>query len=485
MADSSPRPTGPVRILVAEDEPHIRRILKTLFEGTGYQLSIVSDGSAALAAVRGDAPYHLVLLDLVMPEASGLDVLKEIRALEHRRATPVIMLTAKGQDADRERALGLGANAYLTKPFSPRKLLSQVDALIVRTHPVLWVTVLAGGVGARFWPASTPARPKPLLPLASSRPLIRETVDRAAALAAADHVRVLTGAHLVGAFREALPELSEASFWVEPVARGTGPVLAWAAHRARRLEPGAVIVSLHADHLIAPVDAFTSVLREAVRIAADEDLLLTIAATPDRPEVGYGYLRPGEPLRASGGVEAFKVGEFVEKPDAATAATYVSRGYLWNTGIFVLPAARFLEEIALHSPEIGPHLPLLDEGDEKAFFEAVPTISVDEAVFERSPQVGAVRATFQWDDVGGWAALARSLRADASGNRSFGDAHVVGSTDSVVWAEDGPVVLYGVDGIVAVRSGGVTLVTTREASPGLKELLAQLPPELRTSGGSG
>jgi len=483
MADSSPRPPGPVRILVAEDEPHIRRILKTLFEGTGYELRIVSDGSAALSAVRGDDPYHLVLLDLVMPEASGLDVLKEIRALEHRRALPVIMLTAKGQDADRERALSLGANAYLTKPFSPRKLLSQIDALVVRTHPVVWAAVLAGGIGARFWPASTPTRPKPLLPLASSRSLIRDTVDRASTLTSLDRVRVLTGEHLLGAFREALPELPEESFWVEPSARGTGPALAWAAHRALRLAPGAVIVSLHADHLITPVEAFTSLLREAVRIACYEDLLIAVVATPDRPETGYGYLLPGEALRAEGGVEAFRVAEFVEKPDTARAEDCVSRGYLWNTGIFALPAARFLEEIALHSPEIGPHLPLLDGGDAAPFFDAVPTISVDDAVFERSERIGAVRATFRWDDVGGWAALARSLPGDSSGNRTLGDGYVVDSSDSVVWAEGGPVVLFGVEGIVAVRSGDVTLVTTREASPRLKDLLEKLPPELRSSGG--
>jgi DNA-binding response OmpR family regulator len=120
-------------MLVAEDEPHIRRILVTLFESAGFEMDVVTDGSAALAAVRGRAPYDIMLLDLVMPEASGLDVLQEIRSLEHRAVLPVIVLTAKGQDADRERALSLGADAFLTKPFSPRKLLSQVDALLARS----------------------------------------------------------------------------------------------------------------------------------------------------------------------------------------------------------------------------------------------------------------------------------------------------------------------------------------------------------------
>lgn len=126
------RPPRSLRVLVAEDEPHIRRILLTLLESSGFEMDMVNDGAEALAAVRGSVPYDMMLLDLVMPEASGLEVLRELRSLDHRSDLPVIVLTAKGQDADRERALSLGANVFLTKPFSPRKLLGQMDALLAR-----------------------------------------------------------------------------------------------------------------------------------------------------------------------------------------------------------------------------------------------------------------------------------------------------------------------------------------------------------------
>lgn len=129
MTDVAGPPAGPFRILVAEDEPHTRRILATLFEGSEFALEAVTDGRQALDAVRGNAPYELILLDIMMPEASGLDVLRELRGLPHRARTPVIVLTAKGQDADRQRALALGANEFLTKPFSPKKLLSIVNDL--------------------------------------------------------------------------------------------------------------------------------------------------------------------------------------------------------------------------------------------------------------------------------------------------------------------------------------------------------------------
>jgi mannose-1-phosphate guanylyltransferase len=345
--------------------------------------------------------------------------------------------------------------------------------------------ILAGGIGSRFWPASTPARPKQLLALASERPLIVDTVDRALALVPPDHLSILAGTHLVPPFRSVLPDLPEASYWVEPRARGTGPVLAWAAHRMHRSDPAAVMVSLHADHVIKPEAAFRDLIPRAAALARDRDLLITVAIPPTRPEAGYGYIRPGREISREVGLLAWQVGSFVEKPDRATAEGYVRDGYLWNSGIFLWPVARFLEEVRLHAPEIGEHLPLLDRGDDEAFFEAVPSISVDEAVLERSSRVGTVEATFSWDDVGAWDALGRTVPGDPDGNHVRGRGHLVETRSSLVWAEDGPVVLFGVEGLVVVRSQGVTLVTRRDRTAGLKELLSRLPAELRDPEGEG
>lgn len=118
------------RLLVADDEPHIRRILTTLLEAASFIVDAVSDGPAALELLRGEVPYDLVLLDIMMPDVAGLDVLTAMRSLEHRKAVPVIILTAKGQDTDRERAFALGADEFVTKPFSPKKLLTRIDELL-------------------------------------------------------------------------------------------------------------------------------------------------------------------------------------------------------------------------------------------------------------------------------------------------------------------------------------------------------------------
>lgn len=130
MSEPLHSPPPAARLLVADDEPHIRRILATLLESASFIVDSVSDGQAALELLMGDVPYDLILLDLMMPGVSGLDVLTTLRSLEHRAATPVIILTAKGQDADRERAFELGADEFVTKPFSPKKLLIRIDELL-------------------------------------------------------------------------------------------------------------------------------------------------------------------------------------------------------------------------------------------------------------------------------------------------------------------------------------------------------------------
>lgn len=344
-----------------------------------------------------------------------------------------------------------------------------------------WAVILAGGVGSRFWPASTPERPKQLLPLGSDRPLITDTVERADRLVGLDRVRIVAGTHLVEPIREACPELRPEHFYVEPEARGTGPALAWAAWRLLRRDPDAVMLSLHADHMIRPYGRFRETASRALEAAAEDGRLYCLGKRPTRPEIGYGYLRLGDRLDES----RWEVREFVEKPDRETARSYLESGeHFWNTGIFAWRCASLLEEAAERSPEMGPALERLREEDSPGFFRDTDPISVDEGVLERSDRVGCVEAAFEWDDVGTWTALARTRGSDESGNTAVGPARVVDSRDNVVWAEDGEVTLFGVSDLVVVRSGGHTLVTTRSAAPRLKELLAERE-RLESPSGSG
>ena len=164
----------------------------------------------------------------------------------------------------------------------------------------LWAVILAGGVGSRFWPVSTPTRPKQLLALAGDDALIAQTVRRIEPIVPAERALVLTGEHLVAPIREAVPGLTPDAFLVEPRARGTAPVLVWAAHEIAKRDPDAVMASVHADHVIQPEEAFRQLLVDAARHAADTGRLFTIGIEPTRPETGYGYIRVGDRIPAPG-----------------------------------------------------------------------------------------------------------------------------------------------------------------------------------------
>ncbi len=334
--------------------------------------------------------------------------------------------------------------------------------------------MLAGGKGSRFWPVSTPGRPKQLLPLAGKRPLIADTVERARGLVPEDRIRILAGAHLVGPLRDALPEAREIGYMVEPAMRGTCPVLAWAAWEVVQSDPDAVLVSLHSDHVIRPLDAFRDTVEAAVGLARDEGLLVTVGVAPDRIETGFGHIEPGPSLPTDLDHQAFRVASFHEKPDAEAARRYHTRGCLWNTGIFVWKAATFLEEVGTLAPEVADHLPLLASDGPEAFFDAVTACVVDRAVLERSRRVGCVRATFEWDDVGSWEALARTREADPAGNVLVGSGHVVDGSGNIVFSEQGRVVLYGVEDLIVVRTEDDTLVMPRGRARDLKALLHEL-----------
>lgn len=337
-----------------------------------------------------------------------------------------------------------------------------------------WAVVLAGGTGTRLWPASRPERPKQLLRLSPhGRPLVAEAVERAVRIAGRERVRLVASERLLGVLMEVLPELVEENFLAEPEPRGTAPALTWAAHCIARQDRDAVMLSLHADHRIDPPEAFDETAERTVRAARRGGRLFCIGARPTRAETGYGYVLLGEPIDEG----VYEVREFVEKPTRHWARRYVDSGeYLWNTGLFAWRVGDFLQAARELAPELEKGLDALeaDPDDAEGFFGAVEPVSVDVALMERATSVGAVEATFEWDDLGVWTAVGRALATDASGNAVMGEGVVMDAADNIVWAEEEPVVLFGVEGLVVVHSGGKTLVTTREKAPELKRLLAAL-----------
>ncbi len=342
-----------------------------------------------------------------------------------------------------------------------------------------WAVALAGGVGSRFWPLSTPERPKQLLPLVDERPMLVNTLERLAALVAAERTLVLTNDALVTPINASLAAaglaIPRANIIAEPRPAGTAAALAWAAESIRQSAgPAAVMICVHADWAIGDPDAYRQTLAAAAAAAERYDALVTVGVVPTRSDPGFGYIAPGEPVDGA----LRRVARFVEKPDRATAERMVADGYLWNSGIFVWRVGTLLDEIAAHTPEVHDALASAN-GDIARFFAEVKSVSIDVGVLQRSRRVMVLPGDFGWDDVGTWAALARVRSRDGAGNAVSGVVHAHDAARNVVHAEANTVVLYGVDDLVVVTVAGLTLVTTVDRSVELKTLIDSLPAALR------
>ena len=342
--------------------------------------------------------------------------------------------------------------------------------------------ILAGGVGERFWPASTPERPKQLLPLLSDRTMVRETADRLAGVIAPERWLVMTGAAIADPIAAELPEMPRAHVIGEPEAKNTAAAIGLAAGLLAARDPDAIVLVLPADHAIADANAFRGTVEEGLQLASEEAVIVLFGIVPDRPETGYGYVRRGDPVRTRT-VEAFEVASFVEKPDTPTARALVQDGlHTWNSGLFCGRARVFLEEY-------GEHLPLMRRTIDSAvaawradpraalegFYAAVESTSIDYGIMQQTERAVVMPARgWGWDDVGSWEALSRWLESDADGNVRVGNVVFERCRNVIAWCPTGRLSALGIQDCVIVRSGDETLVVPRGRLDELKPFVQSL-----------
>ncbi|HLV25358.1 MAG TPA: sugar phosphate nucleotidyltransferase [Gemmatimonadales bacterium] len=351
------------------------------------------------------------------------------------------------------------------------------------TDATLWAVILAGGIGSRFWPLSSPARPKQVLPLVNERPLIADAVVRLQPLIPAERVLVVTSHDIADALHAAIPSLPRKNLLVEPRPLGTAAALALATQELeRRAGPETAFVVMHADLAISFPEEFRRALRRASGIIAREDVLLTLGARPTRPETGFGYALAGDPIDESQGLSeggACRVARFVEKPAELLAEALIGEGALWHTGIIAARVRLVQDEIAEHARELHPGLEALRNGQTDRFAGLIQSVSVERGLLERSWRVAVLPCEMGWDDVGTWASLRRCRALDDSGNGAVGVAHFVDAEANVVHTENGPVVVYGCSGMLVVAMRGLTFVTPLERAADLGALLKGLPEDVR------
>lgn len=350
--------------------------------------------------------------------------------------------------------------------------------------------LLCGGSGTRLWPASRAGFPKQFVPLAGGRSLLQNTLGRLDGLAADRWIAVTNERHRFLVERQAA-EVGVGGLRVllEPMGRNTAPAIAAAALDVTREGGDALLLVLPADHVVADPATFRAAV-ERGRVAAEGGTLVTFGVVPTRPETGFGYIRTGGVLPDSEGVH--EIAEFVEKPDADTAAGYLeSGGFLWNSGIFLMRASRLLEELDAHRPAMGEALrrawetgTALDGSDalrlgEEAFAK-IRGESIDYAVMEETDRGAVVPLDAGWDDAGSWDALHRLSDSDASGNVTEGEVALEQVSNSYVRSSGRLVACVGVDDVVVVETADAVLVTGRDRSDSLKTVVDRLRAEERS-----
>ncbi len=336
--------------------------------------------------------------------------------------------------------------------------------------------IMAGGQGQRFWPLSTPERPKQFLDLQrTGRTLIQSTFDRVSGLTGgAANVLVATASRYVALVHEQLPDVPRANVVVEPTSRDSAPAMALANLLIEQRFGDVVAGFFSSDHLIGPGQNFREVIRDAAAVATSKNALVTVGIRPTRPATGYGYVQLGEQTD-----KAFKVARFVEKPNVHIAESYVNSGdYLWNAGIFVWRVSAALAELDRHAPELMvPLRRAVAAGDVEQVFPTLPRISIDYALMEHTANAYVVPAEFQWDDIGDWVALERHLDHEDLGhgaNTVIGRHIGLDTSGNILYTEDPEdvIVTLGVHDLVIVKRGHALLLVHKDRVEEIKTLLA-------------
>ena len=349
----------------------------------------------------------------------------------------------------------------------------------------MYIVILAGGSGTRFWPLSRAARPKQLISITGDRSMLQKTVERVLPLNP-KRIMIITNHLQADETGRQMQMYGSVPIDViaEPAARNTAPAIGLAAALVAAHDPSGVMAVLPADHFIKN----ETMLRETLVFAGEAaraGFLVTLGILPSRPETGYGYIEATMDSSARG---PFPVKRFVEKPPLVEALRYLEEGnFFWNSGMFIWRADTILEEMAAFMPALHKKLVPLMQGSATSdhvllneqiamLYQDIESVSIDYSVMEKSSRVQMVPVEMGWSDVGSWSALPEVIEPDDEGTVCINAAgHVsVDSSDCLIYADQRMVATVGVHNVVIVSTPDAVLVCDRERCQDVKKVVEQL-----------
>ncbi|MDY3227370.1 MAG: mannose-1-phosphate guanylyltransferase [Candidatus Cryptobacteroides sp.] len=345
------------------------------------------------------------------------------------------------------------------------------------------IVIMAGGIGSRLWPVSTPEMPKQFIDLLGvGKSLLQLTVERFRPVADIAGMWVVTSENYVDIVRKQLPEMPADHILAEPVPRNTAPCIAYACWRIMREDPEANIVVTPSDAIVLKTELFSEIISKALEFTASTSSIVTVGIHPDRPETGYGYICSSSKEECN----VVKVNEFREKPDRETAERYLAAGnYFWNAGIFVWSVSTIVDQMRRHAPQIAGMMDKIagtfGTEEEKAalaeFFPQCDKISIDYAVMEKSDSIYVISADLGWSDLGSWTSAGSHIAEGPDGNRVVGnDVRLIDSEGCIVHVEEcRKVVVKGLKDYVVACRGGNLLVCPAADEQKIKDYAADAP----------